>query len=59
MRTGKIAYATDAARHVSPITTHRSPITNHDSVHECALLGCAGDANLPGGVGPNWLAGAD
>src|SRR5271155_5559170 len=42
MRTRKIAYATGAAR-------HESPITNHDSPHECGLLGCAGDAKLPGG----------
>ena len=43
-------------------TYHQSLLTNHDQSrlgHECALLGCAGDANLPGGVGPNWLAGAD
>jgi len=29
----------------------------HFRQQECGLLGFPGGANLPGGVGPNWLAG--
>ena len=52
-RHGRIAYATGATVAEQRVTIHKSRITTH------RLLGSAGGANLPGGVGPNWLVGAE
>jgi hypothetical protein len=40
-----------------PVTAIKN-LPHFQRAQECGLLGCAGGANLPGGVGPNWLAGA-
>jgi hypothetical protein len=46
-----------AASPIFPCSRHqKSP--SLPAREECDLLGSAGGANLPGGVGPNWLADA-
>jgi hypothetical protein len=56
----KFLIATSLPFAISPIypVLGTKNLPHFQRAQECDLLGSAGGANLPGGVGPNWLAGA-